>query len=162
MRKIILAVFVVLMFATPCLAQEIEPEGLLGIDGTLWQSVKSFGNVDYPFKITYGFVNGQVYFGDILGRCQYFSSSSYEEFIIFSLVEYYGETQPCYSEYFTSFEGKGVFFPLLRIGFISLTTKSTGLANSEQYENFAIVTLEKKLDSWVPSLSCIEYGDCGY
>ena len=63
MKRTILLVLMAIMISTTCFAQEIEPEGLLGVDGTLWQSVKSFGNVDYTFKITYGFVNGQVYFG---------------------------------------------------------------------------------------------------
>ena len=36
MRKIILAVFVVVMLTTPCLAQEIEPEGFFSLGTTFW------------------------------------------------------------------------------------------------------------------------------
>ena len=37
MRKTILAVFVVVILTTPCLAQEIEPDGIFSLDGTLWK-----------------------------------------------------------------------------------------------------------------------------
>ena len=36
MKKIVLVVLMVIMVSLPCLAQEIEPEGLFSINGTIW------------------------------------------------------------------------------------------------------------------------------
>ena len=36
MKKTILVLLMAVMIATPCLAQEVEPEGLFSVDGTLW------------------------------------------------------------------------------------------------------------------------------
>jgi len=37
MKKLILAVLIVLMVTTPCLAQEIETDGLFSLERTLWR-----------------------------------------------------------------------------------------------------------------------------
>jgi hypothetical protein len=37
MKRIILVVLMVALVATPCLAQEVEPDGLFSIEGTLWR-----------------------------------------------------------------------------------------------------------------------------
>ena len=37
MKKTILAVLMVVMIATPCFAQEVEPDGLFSIEGTKWR-----------------------------------------------------------------------------------------------------------------------------
>lgn len=39
MKKTILIVLTIALFATPCLAQEVEPQGMLTIDGTVWQAL---------------------------------------------------------------------------------------------------------------------------
>jgi len=39
MKKIILVVLMAVMIATPCIAQEVEPEGMFSIEGTLWQAL---------------------------------------------------------------------------------------------------------------------------
>jgi hypothetical protein len=36
MKKTILVILMAVMIATPCLAQEVEPEGLFSLNGTLW------------------------------------------------------------------------------------------------------------------------------
>ena len=37
MKRIILVVIMALVFATPCFAQEIEPDGLFSLEGTMWR-----------------------------------------------------------------------------------------------------------------------------
>jgi hypothetical protein len=37
MKKTILVILMAIMTATPCLAQEIEPEGIFSIEGTAWE-----------------------------------------------------------------------------------------------------------------------------
>ena len=37
MKRKILVVLMAVMVATPCLAQEVEPDGLFSIEGTAWQ-----------------------------------------------------------------------------------------------------------------------------
>ena len=39
MKKTILVVLMTVMIATPCLAQEIEPEGIFSISGTEWRAI---------------------------------------------------------------------------------------------------------------------------
>ena len=59
MKKIILAVLMVLIVATPCFAQEVETDGLFSIKGTKWEAL--------PFQFTpfwymvLGFSGGTVY-----------------------------------------------------------------------------------------------------
>ena len=53
MRKTILGIVIVLLVATPCFAQEIEPDGLFSVEGTLW-------NVCY-ITITFSLSIGQPF-----------------------------------------------------------------------------------------------------
>ena len=39
MKKTILVIVIAVMVATPCFAQEVEPEGIFSIEGTRWQSL---------------------------------------------------------------------------------------------------------------------------
>ena len=56
MRKTILVVLMVLVFATPCLAKEVEPNGLFSVDNTIW------GVVDENFSLArLGFADGLIY-----------------------------------------------------------------------------------------------------
>jgi hypothetical protein len=66
MKKLILSVLMVVMVATPCLAQEVEPAGIFSIRGTVWQAVTS--NLILPITDTnsspdraLSFYNGRVY-----------------------------------------------------------------------------------------------------
>jgi hypothetical protein len=66
MKKTILVVLMALMIATPCFAQEVEPEGIFSIEGTLWQTLPtgvqilpspSLVSLDWGL----GFYKGEVY-----------------------------------------------------------------------------------------------------
>ena len=52
MRKLILASLIAIMVATPCLAQEIETDGLFSIEGTMWKALPiGMGIMTEPFFI---------------------------------------------------------------------------------------------------------------
>ena len=66
MKKTILVVLMVLMIATPCIAQEIEPEGMFSIEGTLWTTcgIPFFTTPPFvwlPKCYNMGFYEGAVY-----------------------------------------------------------------------------------------------------
>ena len=50
MKKTILAILTAVMVATPCFANEIEPEGIFSLHGTLWQALP-IGLQIFPFPI---------------------------------------------------------------------------------------------------------------
>ena len=78
MKKIILVVLVALVFATPCFAQDIEPNGLFTLDNTLWK----MGEMDLM-----GFAGDMVYLCDTPDVCFPMPFSSYSNFFLFSLFE---------------------------------------------------------------------------
>lgn len=69
MRKTIFAVFVVVMLTTPCIAQEIEPDGLFSVGTTVWDCTcfnlfgEEFGYNNPPpvFKDTLAFYREEFY-----------------------------------------------------------------------------------------------------
>ena len=66
MKKIILVVLMAVMIATPCFAQEVEPEGLFSVNGTLWGSCEIGFVSILPFVgihcgVLCGFYQGTVY-----------------------------------------------------------------------------------------------------
>ena len=66
MKKTILVVLMAVMVATPCFAQEVKPEGIFSIEGTLWQSLPTgvqllpFPSL-VPIDWVFGFYGGEVY-----------------------------------------------------------------------------------------------------
>ena len=67
MKKTILLVLMAVILATPCIAQEIEPEGILSIDGTLWNTCSRGFSSEPPFSYTdcemeIGFYERRQYF----------------------------------------------------------------------------------------------------
>jgi hypothetical protein len=63
MKKTIVVVLMIVGFATPCFAQEVEADGIFSIDGTLWNVFK--------IKIEIGILNGKPY----LPPPEYYSDS---------------------------------------------------------------------------------------
>ena len=66
MRRTILGIIIVLLITTPCLAQEIEPEGLFSIEGTQWQSLPIWIQIlPFPwlqiYEFSIGFYGGKIY-----------------------------------------------------------------------------------------------------
>jgi hypothetical protein len=142
MKRTILSLVVVLVFASTALAQGIEPEGLFRLEGTLWSATMKGEDLEF---MRVGFFQGKVYWTGF-GGCLYFRSSTYHDFLIFSVYEYHADiyNDPGY------LQGKGILFPLFGIGF----EKQTG---ASEYEEFAVnFSLKKLVDNWVPPTDCNE------
>ena len=66
MNKTVLIVLMALMIATPCLAQELEPDGIFSLHGTLWKPCVIGLTTTPPFVLigcleTIGFYQDTVY-----------------------------------------------------------------------------------------------------
>ena len=67
MKKTILVVLMAVMIATPCFAQEVEPEGIFSIEGTRWEAlpmgihISPFPPSLEPIDWGFGFYGGEVY-----------------------------------------------------------------------------------------------------
>ena len=137
MRKTILAVFVVVMLTTPCFSQEVEPEKLSWIHGTVWRKVeveKSYiDKSGEMFGIYRGFYDGRVY-GWTDGY--WGNRGSYEDFLIGSFYEY-DTTLFGYIAY--SIVEEGIMFPLVGIGFVKVS------------EYIAECDFSSCADGWYPS-----------
>ena len=72
MKRTILVVLIAVMFATPCLAQEIEPEGMFSIEGTRWDN-----NCQIGFGIVCG-VSPFICLPQVGWRCDYDDWAFYE------------------------------------------------------------------------------------
>jgi hypothetical protein len=69
MNKIILVVLMAVMIASPCFAQEVEPEGIFSIEGTKWQALP-IGLQMFPLpwiwvtdNLEFGFYRGEIFTG---------------------------------------------------------------------------------------------------
>jgi hypothetical protein len=81
MKKTVLVVLMSLMFATPCLAENVKPDGLFSIEGTLWAIEGEDGE-------SFGFYEGNVHISIEMNLCIEIMSSSYHDYLIFSLFSY--------------------------------------------------------------------------
>ena len=82
MKKLILVVFITLTFSIPCMAQGIEPDGLFGLNGTVWDPQME---IESP---NFGFYAGEAYAVGFEGECGHgFPSSSYTDFLFFSVFQ---------------------------------------------------------------------------
>jgi hypothetical protein len=68
MKKTILTVLIAVLIATPCVAQEIEPDGPFSLHDTRWECLIMIQILPYPilsspplYNCHYGFYNGEVY-----------------------------------------------------------------------------------------------------
>ena len=49
MKKTVLVVLMMVMLGTPCLAQEVEPNGLFSIEGTRWRTCEISASIEFGF-----------------------------------------------------------------------------------------------------------------
>ena len=66
MKRTILVILMLVMFATPCLAQEVETDGMFSIERTEWVSLTvGIMILPFPFPVNMeervGFYDGEVY-----------------------------------------------------------------------------------------------------
>jgi hypothetical protein len=92
MKKTILVMLIAIMTATPCLAQEIEPEGNFSIEGTLWHMWSISLDLIPPFvhfedDTTIGFIDSSVFWCDGNGEnCDRSDSLVYADLPFVSIV----------------------------------------------------------------------------
>ena len=97
MKKIILVVLMAVMLATPCFAQEVEPEGLFSLEGTLWEVCGIIFASIPPFFIgprcgqwagtqQYGFYQGKIYSCTYMCTALTSKISSYTDLLVVSFV----------------------------------------------------------------------------
>jgi hypothetical protein len=97
MKRTIIVVLMVVLVATPCLAQEVETDGLFSLDGTQWRGLPIGGYLLpiplLPFPIFYfegwqwGFYGGEVY--PIVGGAA--TNSFYIDMMVASIFMYKDE-----------------------------------------------------------------------
>ena len=105
MKKTILAVLMALVFVTPCLAQEVETDGLFSIEGTRWRSCGISSSIQFGlggsgsgfnFNIgcsgnSYWFHEGKVYSCNSSDYCSSLPASSYIDTPLVSIA-YIGQS----------------------------------------------------------------------
>ena len=64
MKKSILVVLMVVMVYAPCLAQEVETDGIFSIEGTQWEAIYIFPLIYWMNTDHIGFYGGRVYWED--------------------------------------------------------------------------------------------------
>ena len=146
MKQTILVVLTVLMFATPCLAQEIEPDGIFSIDGTYWEGESFFIRAPepqpYPLTLAVGFAGGEVYslfYKDVRPS----ATSFYADLLVASIFmyKYNGEGE---DQSITMERAFGIILPAAGIGIMhwefTLHTPSV----------LAMLLLSKTEDNWTP------------
>ena len=105
MKKTILVVLMAVMIATPCLAQEVETDGIFSIEGTWWEGEDMALFYSHP-GLEIGFFEGDAY-----------GNNAYQ----FNFAFYFDT--PLFSSFFLSaydhggYYVTGVLFPLIGFGF---------------------------------------------
>ena len=142
MKKIILVVLMIVMITTPCLAQEIEPNGIFSIEGTEWR-IRSG-------DIRLGFHQGEIYHtyydlyeGEKWRKCSS-STDGLDPFYADLPVSYFQCVVLVYFGLvpFTLYQ-RGFLIPSLGIGF--------GVYGLVFYATIIPNALVKTSDSWQPS-----------
>jgi hypothetical protein len=140
MKKTVLVVLMSLMFATPCLAENVKPDGLFSIEGTLWAIEGEDGE-------SFGFYEGNVHISIEMNLCIEIMSSSYHDYLIFSLFSYKVDAGVTPNPY--KIKCTGILFPILGIGFAIENDDQGGSKYKRQY------LFNKANDSWQPDSWCL-------
>ena len=133
MKKTILVVLMVLMVSTPCLAQEVEPDGIFSIGGTLWEATYIFPPEYWGGHMSeIGFYKGEVY--GLGGLFSFYVNLGIASFFMVGMHEWYG---------------RGIYFGLMQPIGIGVMT-FTGISNYPSAIVFTIASLVKAEDNWTP------------
>jgi hypothetical protein len=119
MKKTILVVLMVLMVSTPCLA-EVEPEGIISIEGTNWQTILVWTILPIPHFVpagaSIGFSGGVVYPCMCIGNV---TNSFYIDMVAASFFMYSAEyTPPDVRDYVVNEVAMGIVQPTIGVGFM--------------------------------------------
>ena len=144
MKKSILVILIAVMITTPCLAQEIEPEGIFSTEGTLWQrSVIVTLPPDIPqTHDEIGFYQGTVYicFGDTNYECRNIYPYIIIDSPVVSIAFFFGTGGPTF---YTS------LLIMQPIGF-GLSFDIIGIITPPMIVSVRIGIMFKVDDNWVP------------
>ena len=147
MKKPILVILMAIMIATPCLAQEIEPEGIFSIEGTLW-SITSIGvSILLPFvgivNSNLGFYQGEAYRYSTDGYASRMGESFYIDYPVVSIAFFsYGS---CGERYVLALMQPSGFGVITSIGVYG----GYGYGCSA-YAEYTIGVMTKIQDDWTP------------
>ena len=95
MKKITLTVLLIAMLATPCLAQEVKPDGIFSVEGTRWVScwiglTSSEPPIRTGCNSILGFYQGTIYACVEEDNCNplpdHIFSYSYSDLLVFSIL----------------------------------------------------------------------------
>jgi len=157
-KKIILVLVVLVVFVSPSLALEIDPEGLFGIHGTVWRKIgvwkTNIDNSDEFFGIDRGFYDGRVY-GLKDQFCSHYSDYYYD---ILTVSFYkYGSTWVDGNNIAYYISEVGILFPLIGIGFVEVSEHlqecEFNVCYGGWYDPYYIL-LRKVNNWWHPSRDC--------
>ena len=153
MKKTVLAILMLALVATPCLAQEIEPDGLFSIEGTNWQALPISMRI-FPFpwllptEFSIAFSGAKVYSSlyyhpGSSGELEHISNSFFVDLGIVSIVRYQISrrphlTIPGYTEI-----GFGILQPI-GIGMMIIYDKTDRFF----FPSIVMVLLIKTYDNW--------------
>ena len=151
MKRTILIILMAVMIATPCLAQEIEPDGMFSLHGTKWNPLLGIVILPFPWIFpptsddfwAYGFYNGEVY-------PRLTSSNVINSFYVDMIVASFFVSR---REYLTGFPvrslttdiGIGIMQPM-GIGMMTLYSKTEG----DLLPFLTMQLLIKTDDNWIP------------
>ena len=147
MKKTILVILMMLIITTPCLAQEVEPEGMFSIEGTQWKILPGLQIFPFPWIWTrgtdIGFWDGEVY---AQAEYPYYKGSFYVDMLGVSMFMYEGGGGPFVSIGFGVVQPMGI--GMMMESWIAFPPYSfTGI-----FPDFslAIIPLIKTDDDWIP------------
>ena len=146
MNKTILIVLVIAIVATPCFAQELDPDGIFSLHGTEWAFI-GITSVPPIFGVSenfIGFYNEKVYLKrHPVGPPLSTPNSFYMNFVVASFFiastghnELYG--------------GGGVYIGIVQPIGIGMTT-FTGILDHPPYIGLGIAILIKTNNNWIPA-----------
>jgi hypothetical protein len=145
-KKIVIVMLMVVMVAAPCLAQEVEPEGIFSIGGTAWQALP-IGLKVFPlpwiepnFDLKFGFYCGEVY-PDLLPV----DKSFYMDMLVFSIFAAGYSTSNNLGPVTTS-----AYFGILQPIGIGTVIVSTYQCCPLPVPTISIALLIKTGDTWTP------------
>lgn len=146
MRKTVLIMLMGILFANPCLAREIETQGFLTSNNTLWKTVCDKDRYKCIFYDYIGFSGNTVYYGDLtpqLGECL-------QSLVLnFGLFSFYWATVFQNDEFSTDMSG----FVSSMLGIGTLRREDTWL---EIYTDTS-TSMIRKIDSyWMPTPAFVE------
>ncbi len=113
MKKLVLAMLMVVMLAVPCMA-EIEPEWLFGVEGTYWTGVFTTA-VTTDGKLDLAFSGGNMYMCNAPSECQPLTPTSVvtTSYIDIFLLTIFSSKL---TEGANSLTINGILFPFLNVG----------------------------------------------